>query len=154
MPPPGGSWSTMAAFPDVLTEQNLSELRAALHGVETSSDERRGSERIEYPVIQVAAPCSPGQPVRKWGFFRVRCRDISRGGICFFWPRKPDFDAVLVVLGPRPNALFLTARVAWSKPAEGSESVFLLGCQFLEKVDPAILDGVRPPSPSSASDPD
>jgi hypothetical protein len=142
----------MAASPDVLTEQQMLELQAALHGAEAASAERRGAERLEYPVIQVAAPCFPRQPACRWRFSPIRCRNISRGGISFYWPRTPDFEDVLVVLGPRAEAIFVTARVAWFKRVEGSDTMFLVGCQFLQKLDPAEASGFRRPDLSMASD--
>ncbi|HEX3724900.1 MAG TPA: PilZ domain-containing protein, partial [Pirellulales bacterium] len=99
--------------------------------VETPND-RRQRARSPLNGIQRIAPCKQGTTPADMKFQNVRCKDISSGGIGFYFPQPPDFETVIVALGSEPNCTYLHARVMHCRPIPPEHGPgFLIGCQFI-----------------------
>ena len=125
---------------DNAVDQHAAELhRAIADALETQNLERRSSERHPYPARQMVAPCSPSSSPALRGpaepmFQEVRCRDISCGGMAFYWPTTADFTEVVVRLSSGPSALCLKARVVQCAPAADPQDGYAISCQFVARL--------------------
>ena len=103
--------------------------------VGASGDDRRGKRRFSAGDVPTAAApyvTSPLPPPS--ALCPVKCQNISRQGIAFYWPCQPAARFMLIRLGVSPNVVFLTARVAGSMRNSG-DFQYLVRCQFLRKVE-------------------
>jgi hypothetical protein len=101
---------------------------------DSTKRERRTSERCAYPLIQMLAPCHSSRPPDESEFRAVRCHDISRGGLSFFWPAPPDFEYLVVSLRGGTDTISLKARVVRSRAIADLENEFLVCCRFVTRV--------------------
>jgi PAS domain S-box-containing protein len=91
--------------------------------------------RKPYPYIQRIAPWSGGRLPAHRLFVEVLCRDISPTGVSFFFPRRPDFERVVVSLGPGENKVYVIAEVRHVANFNvDGRPAFAVGCQFLARV--------------------
>lgn len=97
--------------------------------------ESRRSPRKRYPVIQAVAPYSDHRAPTKAMLSRVRCHDISQGGISFLWPEAPQATYFLVGLRSTADCIWLKARVVRSRPISGLDGEFLVCCRFEQRVE-------------------
>jgi len=124
-----------------LAESEVRQLRRVLFGEKSSpTRQRRRSARFSFPSVQLALPLVPGRPLNRHCVCRVRCYDLSRSGISFYWPRQPDFTQVCLGLGSHENLSWVKARVVHFRPIEDQESRYLVGCAFTERVDTPFPD--------------
>lgn len=84
----------------------------------------------------------------------TRCVNLNRRGLAFVLPAPPSFSRLVIALGKPPEELFVSASVAHSeqvtidheghvhRAADGpsaaplnGESAYLVGCQFLQRLD-------------------
>jgi hypothetical protein len=103
--------------------------------------EQRRDPRWSYAVTQLVAFHEEDQQPTKEMLQAVRCRNISLGGISFFLPGPPPSQHCTFVLGRPPGLMFVRARVAHSEPREASSQEWLVGCQFIEKVESMLVRG-------------
>lgn len=97
--------------------------------------ERRSDARWPYPVTQLVAFHEDDQQVTKEMLQAVRCHDISLGGLSFFLAKPPPQKYCTVVLGRPPSLIFVKARVAHFEATGASLREWIIGCQFIEKVE-------------------
>ena len=103
--------------------------------VERRVEELRSSQRNVYQFQQGIAPIYSGKLPRRSDFFRVSCQDISRGGISFVVPDEPDYDAIVIALGPSHSVLYVAAKVINVTPINAVNGQFYrVGCEFTERV--------------------
>jgi hypothetical protein len=105
---------------------------------DVSEDERRVDPRWSYPVIQLVAFHGEDDPVTKEMLQAVRCNDISLGGISFFLPSPPASKHCTLVLGRAPRLMFIRAMVVHCQATGASLPEWIVGCQFLQKVDSLV----------------
>ncbi len=97
--------------------------------------ERRRDSRYPYRVTQmVAFHDHVGIPTADM-LQPVRCHDISLGGISFYLAGPPMSEHCTFLLGRPPGLLFVKARVVHSEPAENSPDTWIIGCEFVEKME-------------------
>ncbi len=98
-------------------------------------EELRKSPRMQYRFQQDIAPIHGGQLPRKSDFYRVSCVDISCGGLCFVTADKPDFESLVVALGPQKVPMYVVAKVTNVATISAVNGEFFrIGCQFTERV--------------------
>lgn len=100
-----------------------------------SGREARKSPRRAFRAIQMIAPCDDGEMPSKSEFRRVVCHDISTGGFSFFWPDSPQFTKVVAALGTASALTYLNANVIHAKPTSQFKGGYLVGCQFVDRID-------------------
>jgi len=100
-----------------------------------SMSDLRSSERHEYTHGQLIGPMIDGAPPMPSDFFEVVCKDISGGGISFYLDNPPDFDSLVVALGPPTSVAHFAARIAHVAQIEQDGTMrYQVGCQFTERV--------------------
>lgn len=126
-----------------LAEKEVDQLRLALFGEPSvAHQQRRQSVRFPFAAVQLALPLIPGRPLDRDSLCKVRCHDLSRSGISFYWPREPDFSNICLGLGTRGKRSWIKARVIHTRCIEGEEPRYLVGCALVERVDlPSLLAG-------------
>ncbi|MBN2474597.1 MAG: PilZ domain-containing protein [Pirellulales bacterium] len=120
------------------TDQAKRESSAAQAGrtaVEsTCGEESRQSSRKGFPYGQMIGPVYDGQMPQPEDFFRVRCHDISPGGLSFYLSGRPQFDQFVVALGQESLPIYFLAEVAHITEAKRNGVVmFRVGCRFLKR---------------------
>jgi hypothetical protein len=91
--------------------------------------------RYPYSKVQHAAPYSGDALPERSEFREVRCCNISKSGLAFIWQQPPDFEQVVVRLGPDARAIYLTARVVRSQPLNDDPApAHLVACQSVDRV--------------------
>ena len=94
-------------------------------------DERRSSARHGYDCTQTIAPYDGENTPDPSAYLQVECRDISTNGVSFYFPTKPSFQSIAVLLKGTEEPLHLVAKVVNSRPIDSDErSQYLIGCQF------------------------
>jgi hypothetical protein len=73
----------------------------------------------------------------------VRCHDISLGGIAFYIVGPPTAEYCTLVLGRPPELIFVEAHVVHSEPMEESPGTWIIGCEFVRKLDAFPLEEVQ-----------
>jgi len=97
--------------------------------------EQRRSPRRTFRYEQLIAPLYSGTLPNKARFFPVECRDLSAGGIAFYLPDAPDFNALVVGLGKPPDLTYFTARVVRVSEEETPDGLrWVIGAQFTGRV--------------------
>jgi hypothetical protein len=95
----------------------------------------RQTPRIEYAYYQQIAPVRNGKMPERSEFVRVACGDISQGGVSYVTPDEPDYESIVVALGPFNMTMFVVARVVSVKPIVAVNGQFFrVGCEFTERV--------------------
>ena len=97
--------------------------------------------RYDYRVVQSVAPYDSTRLPTSDMFLQVQCRDLSKGGMSFIWPNAADFSQVVIRLQTPGRTLGLVGRVARSRPLDGSDSEFLVGCEFIDRVSIPEVNG-------------
>jgi PAS domain S-box-containing protein len=116
-----------AVLDELLGLQNLTE--------EIYDGNQRAYPRRPYPYVQRIAPWSGGRLPPQRAFVEVLCRDICSTGVSFFFPRRPNFDRVVVSLGPADKKVYVIAEVRHVANINvDSRPAFAVGCQFLARV--------------------
>jgi len=99
--------------------------------------EQRGAPRFDYGYIQ-GITLIDGETTEEGRFFFVTCNDFSRGGFSFYLDSEPDFEELVATLGRSPRTLRLRARVAHVQQVAGGPAPrWLVGCRFIDRLDPA-----------------
>jgi hypothetical protein len=101
--------------------------------------DRRNEDRKDYDCVQLIAPYEPGHLPAASEFRRVRCQDLSPGGLSYVDNQLPNTKSLVVLLGPAPF-IFLTAEVAHhtvTQTDNGKE--YLIGCRFTGRIDSTAL---------------
>jgi hypothetical protein len=116
-----------------LTRQELGTLAPA---ASQPKSELTTTERYQFNCSQRAAPWVPGEPLPIAADFQpVKCRDVSAGGISFFWPDKPDFDHVVIAIGTAETPIYMAAQIVHSKAVfMFGEVGYLIGCKFTKRI--------------------
>jgi hypothetical protein len=104
--------------------------------------ERRRDPRWPYRVTQMAAFHDERQKPTKDMLRAIRCHDISLSGICFYLAGPPPCQHCTLVLGRAPELLFVAARVVHSEQSEASADEWIVGCEFVAKLDAFSLRDV------------
>jgi hypothetical protein len=108
--------------------------RAAASGGDQPTGDLRSSPRRQFPFTQLIAPARGSREPSRDEFVAVPCRDLSEGGISLYLSEPPEFDYLLVALGPSPT-LNVRARVVRVKEIErAGQTLYLVGCQFIDRV--------------------
>ena len=103
--------------------------------VQQRVEELRGCARTVYQYQQNVAPVHGGQLPHREDFFRVTCQDISRGGVSFIVDDEPDYESVVIALGPSQTVLYVAAKVCNVTPISAVNGLFYrVGCEFTERV--------------------
>src|SRR5262245_23929300 len=77
--------------------------------------ERREETRQGFDSVQLIAPYEDGQLPNAGQFHRIKCQDLSPGGMSYLADAIPRCKQMLVLLGPAPF-IFLTAEVVHHTP--------------------------------------
>lgn len=97
--------------------------------------DRRRDPRWPYRVTQMVAFHDESVKPTKDMLQAVRCHDISLSGISFFLVGPPASEHCTLVLGRPPALIFVKARVVHSEPTENSPGTWIVGCEFVKKLD-------------------
>ncbi len=97
--------------------------------------ERRRDARWPYRVTQMVAFHDESEKPTKEMLRPVRCHDISLSGISYFLAGAPPCQHCTLILGRPPGLIFVEARIVHSEPAEGSPGEWIVGCEFVAKLD-------------------
>ena len=92
--------------------------------------ERRNAQRFSFEVRQSLAPYSGDVMPRPVDFESVMCHDISAGGMSFYWPRRLDFEYVVISLESSTAAIRLIGRTTFCVPT--GKRGYRIGCQFVK----------------------
>jgi len=125
-----------------------------------SGRERRKRDRRPFSTVQRIAPRLTDEIPARTSFFPVRCHDLHEDGFSFLLPRRPTYNALVVVLGRKPQDIYLAAEVRHcsnvllypdnrveritdqSNPVDlnsdrtGAVLMVQVGCRFLERLEP------------------
>jgi hypothetical protein len=105
-------------------------LEAELH----HQSDRRDDNRKDYDCVQLIAPYEAGHLPAASEFRRVRCQDLSPGGMSYVDNQLPNTHSLVVLLGPAPF-IFLTAEVAHHTVTQtDSGKEYLIGCRFTGRI--------------------
>ena len=95
---------------------------------------RRDQVRHPYRCVQLMAPYDGRELPTQAAFRRVQCRDISPRGFSFFADERPDYQYMIVALGPIPFT-FLSARVVHTEARQCDDpSGYQVGCRFIDRI--------------------
>ena len=78
----------------------------------------------------------------------VQCCDLTRKGFSFLYPRRPNFESLLVAFGTPPDVIHIAARVAQCEPALVDSSGHLLSVGNSTAEGEAEVSGERAPLPT------
>jgi hypothetical protein len=131
------AFSSHASDSPSFSPTDLEAMRAAVRAARTEDRgrNRRGSNRHKYPAAQLVAFHDEAQVPTTALFEGVRCHDLSTSGISFFLPDPPAFEYCTVVLGRPPALIYVKARVMHYSPYAGRAREWLIGCQFVCRVN-------------------
>jgi hypothetical protein len=94
------------------------------------------SERRQYRVKQLMAPCVHGRLPAAEDFQPVLCNEISVGGISFYCDHAQVAQQLVITLGESDNRLFVVAEVKNRRVAQvDGNTIYLVGCRFLRRLD-------------------
>ena len=112
----------------------FSLVHEVLEAEQRHQSDRRDDRRQNYDCMQLIAPYEPGRLPGASEFRRVRCQDLSPGGMSYIDDRLPDRQSLLVLLGPAPF-IFLTAEIAHHTVSQ-TDNVreYLIGCRFTGRI--------------------
>ncbi len=99
-----------------------------------NGQERRTSKRFAYRVIQRWAPMVMGRLPSIDIFRPMLCRDLSKGGISFFWPTKPTHEKLVVEMGPAHDLKYVEARVVSAFVTDADLPEHVVCCRFTGRV--------------------
>jgi len=93
--------------------------------------ERRLHPRRAYSCRQLIAPMRGDTLPQKSDFFSVECKDISAGGVAFYYHQVPDFKTLVVALGHTSEPAYFFARVVYAmEQPRNTGTVYVVGCHF------------------------
>ena len=92
--------------------------------------DRRASRRFPYLVVQRFAPVLLGRLPDLEIFRPMLCRDLSNGGISFFWPIPPSYGEVVVEIGKAPDLKYFKAKIVNRRMADPDMPEYVIHCQF------------------------
>ncbi|MDP6469190.1 MAG: GAF domain-containing protein [Pirellulaceae bacterium] len=120
-------FETIANIVTVPTHIDVAELDAESNAIEELTTYRR----YEFHCRQRIAPMDGEQLPLRSSFEEVLCHDISRCGISFYYPRRPEFTYLTVALGQPPRLKQMKATVVscWDTDVDG-EPCTLVRCRF------------------------
>ncbi len=101
-----------------------------------STAERRGAERVAYPINFLVAEYDGSQIPNSSQLKPVRGRDISTTGIAFFSTEPLDVGALVAILSSADALIAATARVMQRQKAgtwDGRDQ-YLVGCEFVDRI--------------------
>ena len=100
-----------------------------------NSAERRASPRHHYPYVQMIAPYTDQRVPGPDAYFPVECKDISATGVAFFLDSAPDFQRLIMALGPPRRVTRVVCRVVRVAAAEvDGRRKYLVGCGFIGRM--------------------
>ena len=67
-------------------------------------------------------------------FRPMQCRDISTGGVSFFWTAQPNYDEIVVEMGKPPAFSYFKAKIVGADLTNPDLPDFLIRCQFTGRV--------------------
>ena len=106
------------------------------HGPPMPRDhERRREKRWPYRVMQMAAFHDVHEQPSKLALQSVRCHDISLAGISFYIAGPPPRQNCTILLGRPPELIYVQARIVHSEAVEESPGEWVVGCEFVTKLD-------------------
>jgi len=147
--------SDLSGIDDVLAHLGFQERRTT---GSTVRKERRRVPRTPFPTLQRIALWDGVIAPQEADYFRVTCRDLSRAGFSFLFPRRPDFWELVAELRTFRETLYLAAEVCYMVEVlpssagevvpvnfleekhlargslEGGRPAFLVGCRFLRRI--------------------
>ncbi len=136
-------------------ERKPDEAPAPANADEPAAPVRSGSERRRHPRLdffgtQWITPFAGGTLPDQSAFLEVRCLDVSTGGFSFATTERPNYRSILVRFQVGGAPMYLTARIADSRPYDGgdcgSERSFRVGCEFTGRFAAEVV------SPSSGGE--
>jgi hypothetical protein len=102
---------------------------------ETGGKNHRQSKRQAFECVQLLAPFRDGRLPSQAEFRSVLCRDLSSGGFSFLVENRPDFEQVIVALGPVPFKFFTAAVVNQTRTRTHQRPMIRVGCRFSGRVE-------------------
>jgi len=96
--------------------------------------QRRSRERHPFPCDQsVAFLINQRMPFAK-EFEQVRCRDLSEGGVSFYYDEPPLCNQLVLGLGLENHPSYFLCDVRhWSR-VRGAPAAYCIGCKFVRRV--------------------
>jgi len=124
------------ASPLMLTRQEMGTLTYD-ETREESAELNPAQRRYHFTCTQRAAVWMPDEPYPLASDFRpVKCRNLSAAGISFLWPDKPEFDHVIMAIGPTGSPIYIAAEIVHSKAVFMFNEVgYLIDCKFKKRIE-------------------
>jgi hypothetical protein len=125
--------SPQVAFSSRGNKMSTTTVEDVLHALGTADPrgcERRTSKRFPYRVVQRWAPMVLGRLPSIDLFRPMLCRDVSKGGISFFWPAKPPHEKIVVEMGPPSDVKYIGARIINCFVIDADLPEYVVCCQF------------------------
>jgi hypothetical protein len=113
-----------------MSTTTVEDVLHALGTADAKGCERRMSKRFPYRVVQRWAPMVLGRLPSIDLFRPMLCRDLSKGGISFFWPMKPPHEQIVVEIGPPTNLKYVQAKVVGCVLEDADLQEYAVCCQF------------------------
>lgn len=123
----------LTAAPSLVPTFVLSQTE--MEALTPKSDERRTSSRIADQATLLIAPVFGNEPLRS-SFQLVVGKDVSAGGISFFYGSSPSFEELEIELGACSAPIHVRAQVVQSRPIVGLEPYYLVSCRFTGRSSP------------------
>lgn len=99
--------------------------------------EKRQWPRYPYGVIQRIGQVIDGRLPRRDALERVRCADLSRGGLLFYRSLPLAGDKIVVGFGEPGDEIYFLARVAHcSEVKQWGLPCYRIGCKLTARVQP------------------
>jgi hypothetical protein len=120
----------------VAPELDSSEILVALLSeADTDDRDRRRVERYSFPAVAEITPCCGDGAPTEADSHVVRCHNLSKLGISFYWPTMPNFDQVIVALNSPQGTTRLLAHVMFQRSLAGQQGQYLIGCRFVRRAN-------------------
>ena len=114
-----------------ISERTRAIVSSVKHG-RTPFVEKRAHKRTPYPREQRVAPIVNGRLPSAAALRPMMCRDISSGGIAFYWRSVPAFELILE-LGIDAEICYVRA-VVKGCALDDSRNEYVVRCQFIERI--------------------
>jgi hypothetical protein len=95
-------------------------------------EDLRADARMHYPREHRVAVYDHGKDLSQHDFHLVRCKDLSVGGISFWWDSQPAMAELIIEFDDVSGSKYLLAHVRNVSRTEVGH--YLVGCQFIRRI--------------------
>jgi hypothetical protein len=96
--------------------------------------QRRVRDRHPFPCNQSIAFLTQQRMPYAKEFEQVRCRDLSEGGVSFYYEEPPPSNQLVLGLGLETNPSYFLCEVRHWNKVRGAAGAFCIGCMFVRRV--------------------